>query len=422
MRILYVSQYYPPEIGAPAVRVSQLAAAWRRRGHEVTVLTGFPNHPTGRLHPRYARRIWRLATTEDDSGVRVLRTWLWPAANRRTVRRSLNYLSFALSASVRGALVREPFDWVIATSPQLLCGAAGEWLARRHRTRFCFEVRDLWPESLEAVGAAGPASPLYRFLDRLAQRLYARADLIAVVTESFRERLLARSVPGEKVAVVPNAVNLELFRPQPAPSELAARLSLEPDSFVVGYLGTLGMAHGLETVLEAARLLAEENVSWLLVGEGAEKARLVQRARALGLTQVRFLAAQPYPEMPSYLALCSAVVVPLRAHPLFETVLPSKLFEAMACERPVIVAVAGEARRVVERARAGLCIEPNAPTELAAAVRQLADSPAEARAFGQRGRAYVESHHNLQDLAEHYLEALEMHAQRQPALLPSAAI
>src|SRR4029077_13173206 len=213
MKILYVSQYFPPEMGAPAARGAELSRHWAAAGHDVTVLTGFPNHPTGVVPPEYRDKFRRLVVREEIAGVSVVRTWLFPFPNRRAHERMLNYSSFCVSAATTGLFLSQP-DVVIGSSPQLLVGLSGWWLARWKGAPFVFEVRALWPESLAAVGMGESNSLLHRSLAKIAGFLYRRSDRVVVVTPAFEEYLVERwAVPREKISVIENGVETELFAP-----------------------------------------------------------------------------------------------------------------------------------------------------------------------------------------------------------------
>ncbi len=405
MRILYLSQYYPPEMGAPSARVSQLSRAWAADGHEVTVLTGFPNHPTGVVPPAYRGRPY--IRREDDLGVQVVRTPIYAAANSGLVKRSLNYLSYAASASVLGPLLTSRPDVVVATSPQFLCAVAGYELARLKRVPFVFEVRDLWPRSIVEVGAMREGSAVVRLLERAELFLYRHADRIVVVTDSFVDEIAQRGVDRAKISVVKNGVDLEMFRPGPRENAARAELGLT-GKFVAAYVGTHGLAHGLGTLLDAAALLkSDDRFRLLLVGEGADKAALKARAKREGLTNVVFLDQQPHGKIPELVRAADATVVLLKAKALFKTVLPSKMFEFMGAARPIVLGVDGEARKIVEEARAGIFVPPESSLALAQALQKLADDPAEAEAMGSRGRAYVEANFSRAVLARRYLGELE---------------
>ena len=338
MKILYISQYFPPEIAAPAVRVSELSRRWAAAGHAVTVLTGFPNHPTGVVPPEYRSKFWRLMFREHMEAVQVVRTWLWPKPNRKALGRMLNFVSFAVSAAISGLFLSRP-DVVIATSPQLLVGMTGWWLARAKRAPFVFEVRDLWPESLSAVGMGDDQSILHRLLGAIAGFLYRQSDKIVVVTPAFKEHLTKNwSVPAARIAVVPNGVETELFSPGNTDPSVKSELGAE-GKFIACYIGTMGMAHGLETVLEAAAELqsAAPQVLFLLVGEGAEKENIASRAQSMGLSNLRVIDSQPREKIPAYICSSEACLVLLKRTPVFETVIPTKMLEYMSCARPVIL-------------------------------------------------------------------------------------
>ena len=408
MKILYVSQYFPPEMGAPAARVAELSRHWAQAGHDVTVLTGFPNHPTGVVPQAYRARFRRLIARETKDGVHVVRTWLLPFPNRKSWQRMLNYSSFFLSSAITGMFLAKP-DVVIATSPQLLVGLAGWWLARIKRARFVFEVRDLWPESLAAVGVSEEDSLLHRFLARIAGFLYKSSDCIAAVAPALRDYLVERwRVPQEKISVITNGVESELFSPESTNPTLRKQLGTEGKS-VVSYIGTLGMAQGLETLLESAARLQESapEVTFLVVGEGAEKERITALALSRGLHNVRFVGEQPRGKIPAYICASDVCLVLLKKTELFKTVIPSKLLEFMSCARPVILGVDGQARQILEDARAGAFIEPENSEALTDAVLRFAGDPELCRSCGANGRRHVMQHYSRQGTAKAYLDLLQ---------------
>jgi colanic acid biosynthesis glycosyl transferase WcaI len=406
VKILYVSQYFPPEMGAPAARVSELSRYWAQDRHEVTVLTGFPNHPTGIVPAEYRRKFRRFVAREKINGVNVVRTWLLPFPNRRTYERIFNYSSFCLSAAATGLFTECP-DVVIASSPQLLVGLSGWWLARCKRSRFIFEVRDLWPESLAAVGVGSTDSLVYRALARIAGFLYRNADHIVVVTPAFKEYLVQHwQVAPEKISVIENGVEAEMFSPR---TENALRTELGADGkFVVSYIGTIGNAHGLEMLIEAAAQLQNSgpNIMFLLVGEGAEKEQLVLLARTRGLTNLRFVDQQSREKIPAYICASDACLVLLKKNEIFKTVIPSKMLEFMACARPIILGVEGQAREIIEEARAGICIEPENPGELARSVLRLSGDEQLRETLGRNGRRHVLQHFSRRQTAMAYLNVL----------------
>lgn len=407
MRILFVSQYFPPEMGAPAARVYELSRHWVQQGHEVTVLTGFPNHPTGILHAEYRSKWKRLLYKEQVDGIRVVRVWLLPFPNRKPYERVLNYLSYCFSSSLAGTFLTRP-EIVVATSPQLLVGISGWWLARVNRIPFVFDVRDLWPESLMAVGLAGKNTTLYRTLGRTAEFLYRRCDRLVVVTPAFRDHLIANwGIPLEKISVVENGVETELFTPD-GRDGIRRELRLD-EKFVVSYIGTLGMAHGLDTLLETAGQFQTERpeITFLLVGEGAEKEKLRSVAAKQGLKNLIFIGQQRRELIPGIIRSSDVCLVLLKKSDIFKTVIPTKLLEFMSCGRPVIVAVDGQAREIVENAQAGLYVEPENAKALARAIMKLYSEPALCQRFGDSGRRWVTKYLSRRRTAEKYLEVLE---------------
>jgi glycosyltransferase involved in cell wall biosynthesis len=400
MKILFLSQYYPPESNAPANRVSSLARYWASWGDEVTVLTGYPHHPEGRVYPGY-RANW--PRWETDGGVSVLRVPIYATPNAGVLKRSATYASFCLSASWVGALLARRADVVVATSPQFLTAVAGAVHALVKRRPFVMEVRDLWPESIVAVGALPAGHPVVRGLSVVEERLYRLARRIVVVTPAFRTKLLERGIPDAKLRVIPNGLDTELFRPADADEP-----DPYPGKFVVAFAGTVGMAHGLETLLEAATRLLHERpeVLFVIAGDGAERGRLEQRARSEGLTNVRFLGRIPRDQVPPLLRRADVNLVMLRDSPLFKTVIPSKIFESMGCARPILLGVDGQTREIVEAAGAGVFFQPGDAGELGARLLELVDQPDRLRAMGESGRAFALEHYRREDLARRYREVL----------------
>jgi glycosyltransferase involved in cell wall biosynthesis len=415
VKILYVSQYFPPEMGAPAARAAELAQHWANAGHVVSILTGFPNHPTGVVPAEWRSRLRRLTFHEKVGhekigSVDVYRTWLWPLPNRKAHERMRNYASFCVSSALHGMTLPRP-DVIIATSPQLLVGLAGWWLAFARRIPFVFEVRDLWPESLAAVGVGDENSLLHRSLSAIANFLYRRADHIVVVSPAFKDFLIQnRNVRAEKISVVENGVETDQFCPSTPSTNRALRQELRADEkFVVCYVGTMGMAHGLETLLDAASQLQTQNpaVLFLLIGEGAEKDRIKVLAQSRGLVNIRFLDQQPREKIPAFISASDACAVLLRKTEVFKTVIPTKMLEFMSCARPVILGVDGQARTILEEARGGLVIEPENANALVQAILSLAGDRERARELGQNGREHIVSKFSRHQTAEKYIRVLE---------------
>jgi glycosyltransferase involved in cell wall biosynthesis len=395
-------------MGAPAARVSELARHWVAKGHEVTVLTGFPNHPTGVLLPEYRSRFRRLVCREQMDGINVIRTWLFPLPNRKAHERIINYSSFCLSAAATGTFIRHP-DVVIATSPQLLVGISGWWVSRIKRTRFVLEVRDLWPESLAAVGVGNRQSFLHRFLAKIARFLYHASDHMVVVTPAFKDHICREwRIAEKKISVVPNGVETELFSPAGSNNSVRTALGLDR-KFVVSYIGTLGMAHDLGTVLDAAAACRESmpEVVFLLVGEGADKERIVAEVRQRQLCNVHFLPQQDRKNIPALIVASDVCLVTLKRSDVFKTVIPTKMLEFMACAKPIVLAVQGQASELLKAAGGGICVPAQDPTSMVGAIRQLSGDRDLCRSLGQNGRNYIVENLSRRQTAENYIRLLK---------------
>jgi len=390
MRILYLSQYFPPEVGATQTRAYEMARGLLRAGHQVTMLTELPNHPEGVIRPSYRGKFW---VREELDGIDVVRVWVKTAPVKTMRTRLAFYLSYMLNAALAGlVMARGRYDVLVATSPPLFVGGTALFLSGLRRIPLVFEVRDLWPESAVALGELKNLR-FIRWATWLEERCYARARRIVVVTTGILDRLIARGY-GEKLALIPNGANTDLFRPRPeAGRAVRERLGLG-DRFVALYAGIHGVAQGLETVLEAARLRPE--VHFLLIGDGPCKADLVRLHEEMDLPNVTMLDAQPREEIPAYLSAADVALVPLRNVELFQGAVPSKLFDAWACACPVALSIAGEARAVLERAGGGVYVEPEAPDQLAAALGKLSTDRSRCREMGAAGRRFVEAHYSRQ--------------------------
>lgn len=405
MRILFLTHYFPPEGNAPASRTYETCKRWVRDGHDVCVVTGVPSAPDGVVYEGYHQRLRPQRETMD--GIEVIRVWSHVAPNKGILRRILNFVSYMLTATVTSLFLRRP-DVVIATSPQFFCGWAGVLVSRARRLPFVLEIRDLWPDSIVAVEALREGL-LIRLVYKLERWMYAAADQIVTVGEGYRGELLAKGAAPEKVTVVPNGIDTELFYPLPADPSLRRELGLE-DRFVCSYLGTIGMACGLRVVLDAARILRDRgvrDVAFLLVGDGAARESLEMEARAEGLDAVRFLGRQPKGRVPPLLAISDVALVHLKREPLFSTVLPSKIFEAAAMGRPILLGVEGHAAKLVRDHEMGLCFEPENAEQLVAGLDRLRGDPELRARLGQNGQQVVTKSFNRDSLARQFLALLE---------------
>lgn len=404
MKILFFSHYYTPEGNAPATRVSALCERWVRAGHDVTVVTCPPNVPNGIVYDGYANR----RTHEVINGVNVERVKVYLAANKGAVRRMLNYVSYFVQA-LRAAVRLPKPDVVIATSPQIFCGFAGVWYKRLRHVPLVIEIRDIWPESMGAVGAHVPR-PAYWLLEKVERALYRTCDALVTVGDGYRERLAAKGVPRAKMSVVMNGTDLSVYKPQDKDAALLRACGLE-GKFVVSYIGTVGMACGLEVVLDAAEILSAtpqgRAVAFVIVGDGACRQELEAEAKRRGLGNVVFTGRQPKASMPRWLASSDASLVHLKRSELFTTVMPSKIFESAGCKRPIIMGVDGFAKRLVLDAAAGLDMKPGDAASLVACARRLASDSELCRTLGENAYERIAKVHNRDRQANDYLKILE---------------
>ncbi len=404
MNILFLCQYYPPEPGAPAARTHEHAREWASQGHEVTVVCGIPNHPDGVVPFEYQRQ---FIYEEEREGVRVLRCWFLVAPNQGRIRRSIAFISFMLT-SLFWALVRGGHaDVVVATSPQLLCGLAGYLVSLAKRCPFVLEVRDLWPKQIVDLGAIRNRS-LIALLYRLEWFLYGRAHTIVTVAEAATRDIVDRGINPKKVHTITNAIDLHFFTPKPPVGAIRHRYGWSEELKLIMYIGTHGISQGLETVLDAALILRERtDLRFIFVGAGAERHTLFHKATTMALNNVEFIPSQPRADMPDFYAAADICLVPLKRRDIFLTNIPSKMFEIMACARPIILGVEGQARQVLEEAGAGVAVPPEDSTALANNIITLADNPDLCRRYGESGRRHVETHYNRASKAQCFLELLE---------------
>jgi len=401
MNILYISHYFPPEVNAPALRVSEFSHHWAKLGHSVTVLTGFPNHPGGVIPEEYQGLI---KSKEKHDNINVVRTYIYAAPNKGFFKRTMNYLSFMFSSIVLGTGSVGKADVLIATSPQFFVAVAGYFISRIKKCKFVFEVRDLWPEEIVAVGAIKNRF-IIGLLEKLEMFLYRKANLIVAVAQGTIDTLIRRRIPKSKLVLIPNGVDIEHF--QNGNGHARKTLDLE-DKFIVSYIGTHGLAHRLETVLTAAvRLKDDQRIQFLFVGDGAEKQSLVNRARELGLTNVYFHDQIDRSEISDFYNASDLFLVPLRKADLFTRNIPSKIYEIMAARKPMIIATEGESRKLVEQSGAGIGVTPENSLELAEAIKFLLENEALRRQMGENGYAFVLANASRKKLADDYLKILQ---------------
>ena len=402
MKILFFSHYYTPEGNAPATRVSALCERWAKAGHDVTVVTCPPNVPSGVVYDGYENR----RTSEVINGVKVERVRLYIAANKGAVKRMFNFVSYFMKALTAALRLPRP-DVVIATSPQIFCGYAGVWYKRLRGVPLVIEIRDIWPESMGAVGARIP-KVAYWGLELVEKAMYRCCDKLVTVGEGYFDRLAEKGVPKGKMSIVMNGTDLAVYSPREKKAELLKKYGLE-GRFVVSYIGTVGMACGLEVVLDAAEKTREElrDVVFVIVGDGAHRAQLEEDAKRRGLVNVVFTGRQPKTSMPDWVSSSDVSLVHLKKTDLFTTVMPSKIFESAGCKRPIIMGVDGYAKKLVMDAEAGLDMEPESAESLVECVKRLVGDPELCSRLGENAYNNIAKVHNRDQQAEDYLKILK---------------
>jgi len=402
MKILFLTDNFPPEGNAPATRTYEHAKYWVNAGNSVTVITCAPNFPEGKLYDGYKNAWYKV---EYMDGIKVVRVKSYITANAGFVRRTLDFMSFMVTSFVAGLFQQRP-DVIIGTSPQFFTVCSAWMLSVFRRRPFVFELRDLWPASIKAVGAMKDSVTL-TLLEKLEMFLYKRAALIVSVTNTFKSELVARGIDPEKIAVVINGVDLTNYTPRKKDQHLVEQYDLT-GKFVIGYIGTHGMAHALYRVLEAAqRLQAIENIVILMVGSGANKEELIAQANSMGLKNVMFLSRQPKELMPNIWSICDLSLIPLKNDPLFSSVIPSKIFESMGMGLPIVLALpAGEASQIITETGAGIIVPPEDSERLADAIIELVNDKEKYQALA-KASASAALNYNRENQADKMFRALK---------------
>lgn len=407
MRILYISQYFPPEAGATQNRAFEMARNWVRKGHQVTMLAEIPNHPAGIIFPEYRGKLVERSNLE---GIDVIRMWVKASPKKNFANRMMFYISFMINSALAGMLLaRGKYDMIFASSPPLFVGGSALALSLLRRIPFVFEVRDMWPESAIELGELTSEKAI-KLATRLEEACYNRARVIVAVTNYTRNKLIERGISNaeHKVIVIPNGANVDQFQFRAlGRDKIRQEYGLE-DKFVVVYAGIHGIAQGLDTVIKTAKKLEHrKDIHFLLVGDGPKKAELEELAAEYNLENLTMIPHQPNDRIPDFLSAGDSALIPLRKIPLFKGVHPSKMFDAWACNRPILLSIDGEARQIMEEANAGLFIPPEDPDEMANAILSMQAEPINRDQMGNRGRTLTENHFSRQVLAEQLIEKLE---------------
>jgi len=399
MKILFITDNFPPEVNAPAARTYDHCKRWVDKGVDVTVITCVPNFPQGKVYEGYKNRLYQ---TEMVDGIKVIRVWSYISANEGFLKRVIDYVSFSFTAFCAGLF--KPCDVIIATSPQFFTTFTGWALSKLKRRPWVFELRDLWPESIMTVGAMKKSKAIEVF-EKIEHFMYRSADMIVPVTNAFKTHLIARNIQKNKIHVVTNGVDPKKFPVIKKNAELLKKLNLQ-DRFVIGYIGTHGMAHSLDFIINCLPKITDPSIHFLFVGDGAAKKSVEQKAFKSQLSNVTFLPPVPKNEVFDYLSISDAVLVPLKKSETFKSVIPSKIFEAAAMQKPILLGVDGLAREIVEEYNAGIYFEPENEKEFLKSV-QLINNCAEFYADIQGGGAKLSKDYDRNSLADKMLDHLQ---------------
>ena len=367
LRILFITDNFPPEVNAPATRTYEHCKEWIKNDDvEVTVITCVPNFPHGKVYKGYKNKFYQ---TENVDGIKVIRVWSYITSNSGFVKRVFDYISFGLMAFFVGLFQKS--DVIIATSPHFFTTWAAWGISKIKRKPWIFELRDLWPESIKTVGAMKQGKVIDT-LEKIELGLYKSCNKVVAVTDAFKDNLISRGINADKIEVVTNGSNIELFKNREKDKVLLEKLNLQ-DKFIVGYIGTHGMAHSLDFIVKSIAEIKDDRIHFLFVGDGAVKKDIVRLAEELNLKNLTFLDAIPKDDVPRFLSICDVSLAPLKKSDTFKTVIPSKIFESSAMQKPILLGVEGQAKEILEKYQAGLCFEPENKSDFLAKLAELLD-------------------------------------------------
>lgn len=397
MNILFLTHYFPPEVNAPAIRTYEHAVEWVKLGHKITIITNHPHHPHGRVFTPYKNK-WLTRETMD--GVNIIRVWTYLTANEGIIKRTLNYTIFGFQALYHSNKIEKP-DIVVGTSPQFFCGLSAAFCALYLGKPFVLEVRDLWPDSILAVGYKLKGIFL-KSLRSLETFLYNQAEKIVVNSKSYIPHIRYKLNKPTPIKNIPNGINLEWWQEKQR-KDLVLPPEITTPGFHVAYVGTLGLAHGLGSLIDVGKNLEQEGVIIHLIGDGAGREGLLNKVRKHNCNNVHIHGILPHSWIPAIMCRIDALLVLLKDEPIFHTVIPSKIYEAMASGTPIIGAVRGEARRIIKSISAGICVYPEDVPALTNAILSLKKHPAYGMELGQNGQTAVKQHYNRVTLAQKFL-------------------
>lgn len=404
LKLLILTQYFPPEVGAPQNRLFELAVRLKNKGVDVSVLTAMPNYPKMEVHDDYKGKKYAY---EESEGLKIHRSWIYVSKSKGIIKRLLNYFSFVFSSAWYGNKKIGAVDFILCESPPLFLGYSALYLKRKKKAKLIFNVSDLWPESAEKLGVV-TNSTMLSLAYNLEEKLYKRSVLITGQTQGICSNITER-FPECKTYWLPNGVDLNYYDPAKIPdSDFRTKHNLAANDFVFLYAGIIGLAQGLDIILDAAKAVKDKpHLKFVLLGNGPEKPRLLDLQKQYGLSNVVFIDSVSKSEMPAVLKAVNAAIIPLKKLDIFKGAIPSKIFESLAMQLPVLLGVDGEARELfVEKGKCGLYFEPENAAELTKRVIEIATTPTLAKQLGENGRAYVNTYFNRDTIAYKFYDEL----------------
>ncbi len=406
-KIIIISHYFPPEIGAPQARLFEMANIWAKKKHEVSVLTCFPNHPTGIVPNDYKDLYKKRKLFHEKMGdLNVFRCWAYATSNKGFLKKLFGHLAFMFTAVLQGHKVVKGKDLILVSSPTFFCVISAYILSRFYKTPYIFEVRDLWPAIFIELGVIKNKF-IIAILEHIEMFLYQKAAAVVTVTESFTRNIVERGIESRKSHTIKNGVNLDSYFFRPKNKELLQELQLE-DKFIILYIGAHGISHSLCKIIDAAkRLESNEIVHFLFVGEGAEKEKMMSYCSSLHLKNVTFLPGQPKEKVVAFYSIMDVGLVPLRNIPLFDSFIPSKMFEIMGMQKPIVASVRGEAANILQESGGALISDPEDDEVIAENILRLFNDQQLAAKLGENGRKYAENNYSRSKFAKDYLEIMD---------------
>jgi len=401
MKILLISENFYPEKNAPGRRLYEHAKEWIKLGHRVTVLTGVPNAPKGKVFDGYKNKIYQ---SEKIDGIDIIRVWTYIAKNEGFLFRILDFVSFMFSSFIFGIFLKKHTK-IIVSSPQFLPVISGFILSRIKKIPFVIEIRDLWPESIVALGTLKENSYIIKILNNIAKYIYHKSESIVVVTRSFKDYLINMGINKDKITIIENGFNFErTLSPNKSIQTIRNEYKINNDNFIVSYIGTIGMSHGIEVVIRAAEII--KDITFLIIGEGAEKNNLKKIIEEKEITNVIFLNHIDWQEIVNINQIISANLIHLRNLELFKTVIPSKIFESMALKKPILAGLIGESLEIITKSNSGIQITPENPKSLVEGILFLKNNTEKAQKLGNNGFTLVSKRYNRKILAQQMIQSI----------------